>query len=71
MTDDWIIDVLTDLNKFARNNGMMALAEHLDDAKLIAASELMGQSKRQLGVIGGHAETSGKRPRSVGASTNI
>lgn len=71
MTDDWIIDVLTDLNTFARNNGMIALAEHLDDAKLVAASELVNQSKGKPGVIGNYAKTSGKRPRSVRASTNI
>lgn len=40
MTDKWIIDVLSDLRTFAQQNDLPALAEHLDDAKVIAASEI-------------------------------
>lgn len=40
MTDKWIIDVLTDLRTFAKSNDLPALAEYLDDAKVVAASEI-------------------------------
>ena len=40
MTNEWILDVLTDLRVFADGNGMPQLAEHLDDARVLAASEL-------------------------------
>lgn len=40
MRNDWIIDVLADLKCFALANGLPALAEQLDDATLVAASEL-------------------------------
>ena len=40
MSQEWMIDVLTDLKKFAQQNGLMALAEQLDDSILIAAAEL-------------------------------
>jgi hypothetical protein len=40
MQHDWIIDVLSDLRTFADNHEMGRLAEHLDDAILMAASEI-------------------------------
>lgn len=40
MNYDWILDVLNDLKTFAAANGLKALAENLDDASLIAASEI-------------------------------
>jgi hypothetical protein len=40
MRNDWIIDVLADLKFFAHANGLPALAEQLDDATLVAASEI-------------------------------
>lgn len=40
MTNDWILDVLTDLRAFASLNAMPRLAEHLDDATLAAAAEI-------------------------------
>jgi hypothetical protein len=40
MTNDWIIDVLTDLRKFSASNSMERLAERLDDTILVASSEL-------------------------------
>lgn len=39
MTHDWMIDVLTDLRKYARTNQFPALAEMLDDTILVAAME--------------------------------
>ncbi len=38
--NEWILDVLSDLNAFAVANGMSALAEQLDDTRLIAAAEI-------------------------------
>ena len=40
MANDWIIDVLADLKTFAAKNGLSALASQLDDAILIAATEI-------------------------------
>lgn len=38
--NEWILDVLSDLSAFAVENGLTALAEQLDDTKLIAAAEI-------------------------------
>ncbi len=43
MSKDWMIDVLVDLRSFAGANLMPGLAEHLDDAIMIAAAELRGE----------------------------
>ena len=40
MHNAWILDVLADLQAFARQNGMTALSDHLDDTRLLAALEL-------------------------------
>jgi predicted transcriptional regulator len=40
MPNDWIIDVISDLKSFAKNNGLPALARQLDDAVAIAAMEI-------------------------------
>lgn len=40
MAHDWILDVLADLKAFAKQNGLVALSEQLDDTTLIAATEL-------------------------------
>lgn len=40
MSHDWILDVLRDLRSYARQNGMHALAEQLDDTALVAMSEM-------------------------------
>ena len=40
MKNTWILDVLADLRTFAHNNELGKLAEHLDDARLVAAAEL-------------------------------
>ena len=38
--NEWILDVLSDLNAFAVANGLIGLAEQLDDTRLIAAAEI-------------------------------
>ncbi|WP_204113542.1 hypothetical protein [Shimia biformata] len=40
MKYDWILDVLTDLRDFSQANGLAALADQLDDARLVAATEV-------------------------------
>lgn len=42
--NDWILDVLADLKTFASTNGLVALAEQLDDTQLVAAAELSSMS---------------------------
>lgn len=39
MKHDWMIRVLEDLQRYATGNGMSALAEHLDQARLLALTE--------------------------------
>ena len=45
MSQEWMIDVLTDLKCFAYNNGLMALAEQLDDTIHTAVTELKQTSQ--------------------------
>ena len=40
MPHEWIIDVLTDLGRFARKNGMHATAAELKDVCLVAMAEM-------------------------------
>jgi hypothetical protein len=44
MTQNWMIDVLRDLRSFAAKNAMLELAEHLDDAVVIASAEMLTQN---------------------------
>ena len=43
--NDWILDVLADLKTFASNNELFAISEQLNDAMLIAVSELASQKQ--------------------------
>lgn len=36
----WVIDILKDIRQFSEKNGMLALAEQLDDAIFVAAGEI-------------------------------
>jgi hypothetical protein len=36
----WVIDILRDIRQFSEKNGMVELAEQLDDAIFVAASEI-------------------------------
>lgn len=40
MRHDWIIRVLEDLQTYARAHGLTALADHLDQARLLALTEI-------------------------------
>lgn len=51
MNNEWMIDVLTDLRKFALKQAMLDLAEHLDDAIFVAAAE-MRSAEAGLNILG-------------------
>jgi hypothetical protein len=40
MKADWVIDILKDIRQFSEKNGLMELAEQLDDAIFVAACEI-------------------------------
>jgi hypothetical protein len=55
MNQEWIVDVLTDLQVFAHQNEFGRLAEHLNEAKLIAALEVASRAKgADIGASGGN-----------------
>ncbi len=66
---DWIIDVLADIRAFALDSNMMALSEHLDDAIILAATELGRVSQREL-VLDGHRDKAGTIPEQSGIERN-
>ena len=39
----WVIDILKDIRQFSEKNGMLELAEQLDDAIFVAAEEISAQ----------------------------
>ncbi|MFT3972756.1 MAG: hypothetical protein QM699_04720 [Amaricoccus sp.] len=58
----WVIDILKDIRQFSEKNGMLELAEQLDDAIFVAASEIgaklctgtdvgQGQARGALGAL--------------------
>lgn len=40
MPHDWLIKTLEDLQTYARQHALTALAEHLDQARLLALTEI-------------------------------
>ncbi len=70
MSQEWMIDVLTDLRKFAHKNGLLGLAEQLDDSILIAAAELKG-NRREPPKTNGFAEQNPAISRTLATSDNI
>lgn len=59
MSKEWIIDVLGDVRSFAAANGMPTLAQELEEAIAVAATEIAqvptGQAGRYGAKTGGHA----------------
>lgn len=47
MSDNWIVDVLTDLMAYAERNGLSVTAEQLEDARLIALTEISNTSREE------------------------
>lgn len=45
MQNDWILDVLADLRRFALANDLAALATKLDDTVHVAAHEIASKAK--------------------------
>lgn len=62
--NEWILDVLSDLNAFAVANGLSALAEQLDDTRLIAAAEIASMKDEARAPADGN--TTGFRPDPAG-----
>ena len=46
MSNDWILDVLSDVKMFAKRNGLVGLAEQLDEALVVAALEISNEESR-------------------------
>lgn len=66
MSDEWIIDVLTDLRRFARERGMTATAAELEDVCLVALAEL-AEARGEEGMIAtGHEAGTGAADRGAG-----
>lgn len=67
MSDEWMIDVLRDLRKFAFQNGLLGLAEQLDDTIHVAVGDLQ---RRPLGQTRDKSHASGigrpVRPHAAG-----
>ena len=56
MGHDWILDVLADLQTFARANGMPTLAAQLSDASYVARAEIASKvDEDNFGVFGATA----------------
>lgn len=70
MSQEWMIDVLTDLKDFARRNGLMGLAEQLDDTILVAVTELRCRANGPAGSDG-HAGANSCVPRTLAAGDNL
>ncbi|NCO20673.1 MAG: hypothetical protein GW905_01375 [Rhodobacterales bacterium] len=52
MANDWILDVLADLKKFAARNDLIALAAQLDQTAVVAATEIASNEMRAPALIG-------------------
>lgn len=63
MTNDWIIDVLTDLRKFSASNSMERLANRLDETIMVASREL---STANLAQQAGTGEVEQNRKHATG-----
>ncbi|WP_375255534.1 hypothetical protein [Yoonia sp.] len=63
MGHDWIIDVLADMRRFARQNDMPLLCAQLDDAMMVATAEVANMRTRPSMRSGDHGVAS--RPRGV------
>ena len=62
----WVIDILKDIRQFSEKNGMLELAEQLDDAMFVAAREIAAQ----LASAGTAEVAKGKARGVVGASAD-
>lgn len=65
MANDWIIDVLTDLKTFASDNGLLALANQLDETALIAAAEISSHEDSRRELTGWEVGRTGRHHRNI------
>lgn len=71
MANDWIIDVLADLKAYAKTNGLPALAGELDDAILLAATEIAStEGKAPAGSVAWNAGKAGSIYRDYAAGSD-
>lgn len=63
MQHDWILGVLSDLQAFAKTNGLEALGEQLDDTRLIAMAELACVQSEGQARANGEPPKIGQNPR--------
>ena len=68
MNNEWMIDVLADLRNFAAKQAMLELAEHLDDAILVAAVEIRDQSRGRVVGVGVNDTKTGNISGTVGSN---
>ena len=66
MKNDWILDVLADLRTFAQANGLEALADQLDDTRLVAATEIVSMAERAKAARNGEDAEAGSHPGGAG-----
>lgn len=59
MAHDWILDVIADLKAYANKNRLSALADELDEAMLIAATEIASAEGKAPKPATQHARTTG------------
>lgn len=59
MAHDWILDVLADLKAYAKKNGLPALVTELEEAALVAATEIASTEGKAPLKAAQHARTSG------------
>lgn len=60
MKDEWILDVIADLKRFADENGLTDLAEQLEQTQAVATIEIVGAPAAPIGRPhrdGGHVGT--------------
>lgn len=55
----WVIDILRDIRQFSEKNGMLELAEQLDDAIFVAACEIGAKLDGAGSVDGGKGRVRG------------
>lgn len=52
MSQEWMLDLLSDLRGVAEKNAMFELCEHLDDVLIVAAREIRAASVCQIEADG-------------------
>lgn len=68
MGQDWIIDVLADLQSFARQNDMPLLSAQLEEAETIAAVEIASRTEMASRLTRGDGAESRQVSTGVGPS---